>query len=67
MNVEEAKNHQCPLCISFTEQGLSKSGLKITDYVYANCIADRCMAWRWNDTEIKNKGYCGVAGKEGAE
>ena len=48
MNVEEAKNHQCPLCISFTEQGLSKSGLKITDYVYANCIADRCMAWRWN-------------------
>ena len=67
MNVEEAKNHQCPLCISFTEQGLSKSGLKITDYVYANCIADRCMAWRWNDTEIKNKGYCGVAGKECAE
>ena len=32
-----------------------------------NCHADACMAWRWNDTEIKNEGYCGLAGKEGAE
>lgn len=67
MNVEEAKNHQCPLCISLTEQRVSKGGLKITDYVYANCITNRCMAWRWFDTEIKNEGYCGLAGKEGAE
>ena len=31
------------------------------------CNADTCMAWRWLDTEIKNEGYCGLAGKEGAE
>ena len=31
------------------------------------CITDHCMAWRWLDTEIKNEGYCGLAGKEGAE
>ena len=67
MNVEEAKNHRCPLCISFTEQGLSRSGLKITDYVYGNCIADRCMMWRWFNLANMNEGYCGLAGKEGAE
>lgn len=32
-----------------------------------DCIGPECMAWRWNDTEIKNGGYCGLAGKEGAE
>ena len=32
-----------------------------------DCVAYQCMAWRWNDTEIKNEGYCGLAGKEGAE
>ncbi len=32
-----------------------------------NCITCECMAWRWFDTEIKNEGYCGLAGKEGAE
>ena len=32
-----------------------------------NCIDNKCMAWRWFDTEIKNEGYCGLAGKEGAE
>ena len=31
------------------------------------CITDQCMAWRWFDTTIKNEGYCGLAGKEGAE
>ena len=31
------------------------------------CIGEDCMAWRWFDTEIKNEGYCGMAGKEGAE
>ena len=67
MNVEEANNHKCPSCISFTERGLSRSGLKITDYIYGNCIADRCMMWRWNDPEVKNEGYCGLAGREGAE
>ena len=31
------------------------------------CIANECMAWRWFDTAVKNEGYCGLAGKEGAE
>ncbi len=33
----------------------------------ALCEADQCMAWRWCDTAVKNEGYCGLAGKEGAE
>ena len=31
------------------------------------CNADTCMAGRWFDTTIKTEGYCGLAGKEGAE
>ena len=31
------------------------------------CNTDTCMAWRWFDPKIKNEGYCGLAGKEGAE
>ena len=31
------------------------------------CLADECMAWRRFDPEVKENGYCGLAGKEGAE
>ena len=33
----------------------------------SKCMGEQCMAWRWNDPSIKNEGYCGLAGKEGAE
>jgi hypothetical protein len=32
-----------------------------------HCYAAECMAWRWFGTKIKSDGYCGLAGKEGAE
>ena len=32
-----------------------------------DCVAYQCMAWRWNDVNTKHEGYCGLAGKEGAE
>ena len=31
------------------------------------CFADECMAWRWFAPAIKQGGYCGLAGKDGAE
>ena len=37
------------------------------DHELEKCNADTCMAWRWIEPEIKNDGYCGLAGKEGAE
>lgn len=67
MKVEEAKTKECPYCILFTEQGLNGKGLIVNDYIYSRCKANACMAWRWNDPSIKNEGYCGLAGKEGAE
>ena len=57
MKVEEAKEKICPYAMTACFMGAGD----------ALCEADECMAWRWFDTEIKNDGYCGLAGKEGAE
>ena len=54
MTVEEAREKNC--CIKD----------RLSGNIYY-CVANSCMAWRWNDTAIKNEGYCGLAGKEGAE
>ena len=54
MTVEEAKEKKC--C----------NGMQIVGG-NGHCIIDQCMAWRWFDPAIKNEGYCGLAGKEGAE
>ena len=71
MKVEEAKKHGC-----------------VKDPNNQACMANWCMAWRWNIEEIPKEedqyskrvsfllsdfrlsttdGYCGLAGKEGAE
>jgi len=81
MTIDEARKKLCIFDIFATEN------------FDAYCVADKCMAWRWNyDVDgIKNKavaetiageliyddvrvklpsttdGYCGLAGKEGAE
>ena len=54
MTVEEAREKTC--CI--------KDRLKDNMYY---CTASGCMAWRWCDVNTKHEGYCGLAGKEGAE
>ena len=70
MLVEEAKNKWC-----------------CTHEIEEKCLADECMAWRWNYEAMvvgetiggekifangkglisETDGYCGLAGKEGAE
>ena len=72
MKVEEAKKKHCPYPDSIGG---------------CICIANQCMAWRWNYEAMvigetvggekiftngkrlmsKTDGYCGLAGKEGAE
>ena len=51
MTVDEAKNKMCCIKDRFD-----------TNIYY--CQASGCMAWRCFDTEVKNEGYCGLAGKE---
>ena len=54
MTVEEATKNWCPI-------------LNKAQTCPCFCVADTCMAWRWFDPAVKNDGYCGLAGKEGAE
>ena len=63
MTPEEAKFKYCPLKPKFAY----REGRFIPVPFLCDCKADGCMAWRWNDPSIKNEGYCGLAGKEGAE
>ena len=57
MKVEEAETKVCPYAMTACFMGAGD----------ALCVAEDCMAWRWNDPEVKENGYCGLAGKEGAE
>ena len=63
MTPEEAKFKYCPLKPKFAYRG----GRFVPVPFLCDCKADGCMMWRWNDPSIKNEGYCGLAGKEGAE
>ena len=57
MKTTEAKEKICPYAMTACFMGAGD----------ALCEADQCMAWRWNEPKIKTDGYCGLAGKEGAE
>ena len=60
MTVEEAKEKMCPYAIiAYFMPGNTKG--------FDACVANKCMAWRWCDANIKVNGYCGLCGKEGAE
>ena len=64
MTVDEAKNKMCPyVFMSYFMPGNIRGETPCN----SRCQADQCMAWRWNDPEIKNEGYCGLVRKEGAE
>ena len=60
MTTMEARETYCPLLVA-----IQKMFPSITCKPY--CIACTCMMWRWCDPEVRNEGYCGLAGKEGAE
>lgn len=69
MKVEEAKRKECRQMPAFMQ---STSNANLIDagsvqFISSRCTANECMAWRWFDAEVRNKGYCGLAGKEGAE
>ena len=64
MTVDEARKKMCPwIFMSYFMPGNIRGETPCNSC----CQADHCMAWRWFDTEIKNDGYCGLAGKEGSE
>lgn len=63
MTPEEAKFKYCPLKPKF----VYREGRFVPVPFVCDCKAGDCMMWRWNDPSIKNEGYCGLAGKEGAE
>ena len=67
MKVEEAKYKLCPLISSFTEPAYLVCEGGGIEQNTSFCKANACMSWRWCDPDVKNDGYCGLAGKEGTE
>jgi hypothetical protein len=69
MQEEEARTKWCPFARSghagpSISRKPGESGEPDPD---CQCIAARCMAWRWSyDMEEGVSGYCGLAGREGA-
>lgn len=60
MTTEEArKNMFCPLTKIADPMKKSHSSIRT-----AQCKADKCMMWRWFDSQ-KAEGYCGLAGRDG--
>lgn len=67
MKVEEAEEKECRQLPYSTRTFYDPAGFSAIETIPACCSGDKCAHWRWFDTNVKNEGYCGLAGKEGAE
>ncbi len=83
MTIEEARTKECRQIPAFmqstSDSNLIDSGS--VQFIPSKCSANECMHWRWHEKFItdhqlehkprpmlsKTDGYCGLAGKEGAE
>ena len=83
MTIEEARTKECMQIPAFmqstSDSNLIDSGS--VQFIPSKCSANECMHWRWHEKFItdhqlehkprpmlsKTDGYCGLAGKEGAE
>jgi hypothetical protein len=62
---EDAKTKWCPFVryhvrVGDNEISGNRAEVAGVDNEVINCIASRCMAWRWH---VAQRGYCGLAGK----
>ena len=71
MKEKEARKKWCPMVrasIGCEDNNSSNRGImednRLPEYAY--CFGHTCMMWRWI-FEIDGDGYCGLAGKQGAE
>jgi len=67
---KEAKYKSCPfleggVTMSFDKDNKATIPAGIDDRAYPNCLASKCMAWRWShqDTGVNDPptGFCGAA------
>lgn len=69
MTIEEARTKECRQIPAFmqstSDSNLIDSGS--VQFIPSKCSANKCMHWRWFGTSTINEGYCGLAGKDGAE
>ena len=68
----EAANKLCPIQKTYgkvretaIDEGEEEEVIEYRPHMH-NCRQARCMMWRWTNAEHTD-GYCGLAGKEGAE
>lgn len=66
LNEEEAEKRWCPFARTLTSWGpdeLPAGGNRVGASDQNNCIASRCMAWRWYGAPgTQRHGFCGLAG-----
>ena len=69
MTIEEARTKECRQIPAFmqstSDSNLIDSGS--VQFIPSKCSANECMHWRWMGRGLCSNGYCGLAGKDGAE